>query len=122
MTRSFLERLTKCKENITAIKTIQRTQADSYKFYKYRTEDLYNDSTRVVEVIFHPLKENEQVICDWQFADLRGESSFYWAVSVDNPLQCTFAVIPNVPAEAWKKHCYITCISNCEGFLQTIIH
>lgn len=125
MTRDINSRITECREDINAIKTSQASQADSYRFYKYRTNDLFVNAHRVVEVIFHPLKaDEEQVICNFTLGDCRQTTGYVpvtWGAYVDNPLRCHLEFFSMSNLQEWQKHIYITCVSNVEGYLQTII-
>ena len=126
MTRDITTRIVACQEEINALKTYQATQADSYRFYKYRTDDLYVNASRTVEVVFHPLKADEtQVICNFALGDCRQTTGYvYFAggVHVSNPLHYTISFSSVSGLADWQKHIYITCTSNVEGYLQTIIY
>lgn len=125
MTRDITNRIVRCREDINALKTTQQTQADSYAFYKYRTDDLYVNATRTVQVIFHPLKADKtQVICNFFVGDLRqttGYVSSNGGISVSDPLKFTYNWSSASNLQDFQKHIYITCVSNVEGWLQTII-
>lgn len=130
MSRSIQERVVKCEEEINSIKTSQTTQADSYKFYSYRTENLFNsydeNNGTLIEVIFHPSKaDSSQVICNFLETQMFQQIYSMFSVDPSNPLRAVWfldkrEIYPQI--YDWQKYFYITCTSNCEGFLQTIIY
>ena len=121
---SIENRVIKCREEINSIKTSQKTQADSYTFYKYRTTDLYTSSDVTYKLVFHPLKADTlQVVCTFQYADLRGErAGTDFRVSFTNPLECSIHLLAQSGDyyQDWERHVYVTCTSNVEGYLQTL--
>ena len=122
--KSITERITDIKTEIQSIKTTQRTQNDSFQFYRYRTDNLYLDSgSKQYKITFCPFKDTpNKVLC--RFEKLNDSSpaaiASYLYVSIPNPLQAEFTVNGmggyNLPAI--QKRAYVTCISNCKGYLR----
>lgn len=129
--KNIQERIVKCENEISAIKTSQATQADSYMFYVYQSDNLFSrydpsDSGITVEVVFHPAKaDSSQVVCNFSYTELFRGVSEVFSVPPADPLRATLWISKRqIPGEIeeWQKHIYLTCVSNVEGFLQTIIY
>lgn len=123
MQDNLSERLRKVEKDIAGLKAIQKTQNDSYKFYVYQSENLYNkyplSTTLTVE--FRPfVLPKERVFCSF-FLENGLAVQFYDRIYVDgsNPLKGTFT------PETWTYETppsficfdYVGCLTNCEGQL-----
>lgn len=121
--KSITERITDIKTEIQSIKTTQKTQNDSFQFYRYRTDNLYLDSgSKQYKITFCPFKDApDKVLC--RFEKLNDSSpaaiASYLYVSVPNPSEALFTVTGmgsyNLPAI--QRRAYVTCITNCKGYL-----
>jgi len=122
--KTITERVVAAQSEIQGIKAEQKTQNDSFQFYRYRTDNLYFDSGyKVWRITFCPLVDTpEKVLC--QFRKLNDTSPAADAsnltVKISNPLEARFTEIGmgdyNLPSA--QRRVYVTCITNCKGYLK----
>ena len=117
------------QEDLLKIKRVQRSQNDSFKFYAYQTENLWNKlpynvlgTTIHLEFIPH-IKERDKVVC--KFIVSEGTAVQYaaetnYSVDPTDHLKATYLFYGYDPPSAppsFLQFCYLGCYTNCEGEL-----
>ena len=116
----ILKEITRIGSEIQAFKTKQRTQADSYQFYRYTTGNIYQDG-KIATVTFHPEVENVVVLCKFQMADYANLQNLS-RVDPSNPLRCYIRMGWSSSTGHIKDETYLTCLTNVKGWLEVNIN
>lgn len=118
------------EQEITAIKVAQKTQNDSYSFYRYKSANLYQDDTyKTINLKFIPDKtDNQETICIFEACNGTGvQYDATPSTNPDDPLSA-WTVMSTLPSSvggvslpSWCKFFYVYCITNKQGRLQVTI-
>ena len=118
---SLEKKVVKIESEIQAIKTSQKSKADSYRFYAYQTPNLYNGSYRTGKVIFHPyIADADYAIVFHPFGGTMGISGYGGSgfnMDIKNKNIAYFEVSDN--AGVFNEFS-ICCISTMAGELQVV--
>lgn len=116
------KRIKNIQEEIQNIKTRQETQADSYLFYKYVSDNLYpsvSEGHHIIKARFIPYgNATEGILC--KFFSMCNNLLFWQAQDMLNPLEyylsATFSTSPGIPNDV-----YISCVTSMPGQLEITI-
>lgn len=110
------------QNDLIQIKISQNSQNDSFKFYTYRSSNLYTSNSDGVKYAFKftPIQNSENAIIRWYACDLSAIQFINFpGIKVDDPFRATISVFPLsenfFPASL--KHVYLSCMSNVEGII-----
>ena len=119
------DEIRKIENEILSIKAVQKTQNDSYTFYRYKSANLYQDNTyKTVNMKFIPEKtDTQETICIFEACN--GTGIQYDATPNTNPSDPLSAwTVMSTPAgtlPSWCKFFYVYCISNKKGRLEVTV-
>lgn len=112
------ERIIKAKMELLGLKTRQKTQNDSYEFYTYQTNNLYDSSGARYKLEFCPEGKGD-FVC--QFIPAGLPAVLYNGVCQTdpaNPLVCYVLMgAPYTTVPSWQQKVYIQCRTTIKGVL-----
>lgn len=124
MKNNLVKKVAELERAMLQIKKVQKAQNDSYKFYVYQTENLWNQLqpyTKVYIEFVPEMKKKEEVMCRF-FAEDGSAVQYYATVETDPKDFCKATFFfngyngsGNFPD--FMKFAYVGCYTNCAGHL-----
>lgn len=116
------KRIVNLERDLAKIKTNQRTQNDSFEYYVYQSENLFERTWNSISVEFIPNgKPREDVVC--KFIMSNGTEVQSYTLAKQNPTDPCLAtidargsILSNAPS--FMRFYYVICESNCKGELK----
>ena len=127
MKKDLVAEVVELEEGILQLKKVQKTQNDSYKFYAYLTENLWDvlphgGINTIIYLEFVPeMKTKDKVMCRL-YAEDGSAVQYITRVEIDPYDHCkaTFQFYgydpPTAPPE-FQRFAYVGCYTNCAGHL-----
>lgn len=115
------------QEDLLKIKEVQRSQNDSFKFYAFQTENLWNSLSHgypatTIHLEFRPhTKPKDKVVCRFFVSDgsaIQYAADMLYNVDPSNHLKATYDFYGYDPPSAppsFMRFCYLGCYTNCDG-------
>lgn len=115
------------QEDLLKIKEVQRSQNDSFKFYAFQTENLWNSLPHGFPAVriyleFRPhTKPMDKVVCRFFVSDgsaIQYSADMLYNVDPNNHLKATYDFDGYDPPSAppsFMQFCYLGCYTNCDG-------